>query len=99
MKHSYVKGSKPKLTVSFSDPDSGDAVDPLTVILKVQDPSDNVVTYTYGTDAGFTREANGEYYMRVELDEGGTWEWTYTGTTADDTIVVHGELLCTDPGF
>lgn len=98
-KKSYIKGSKPKLTVHFTDPTTDDDVDPLTITLKVMDPSLNVTTYTYGVDAGFTKDSVGDYYMRVELDEGGTWKWTYTGTTTDDTIVVYGELLCTDPGF
>ena len=99
VKKSYVKGSKPRLTVEFSSPDTGDALDPLSVVLKVQDPSGNVVTYTYGTDAGFTKVETGSYYMRVLLDEGGTWEWTFTGETTDDAVVVQGELLCNDPGF
>lgn len=98
-KKSYVLGTKPKLTVAFSNPDTGVAVDPSTVTLKVQDPSGVVANYAYLTDAGFTKTSTGNYYMRVTLDEGGTWEWTFTGVTADDAIVVHGELLCNDPGF
>ena len=98
VKKSYVKGSKPRLTVEFSSPDTGDHLDPITVTLRVNDPSNNTDEFVYGTDP-ITKTAIGEYFMRVTLDEAGTWRWTYTGETTDDAIVVEGELLCTDPGF
>ena len=99
MRRTYKKGTKPTLRVRFTDPDSGDLLDPVAVVLKILDPSANVTTLVFGTDQELTKAAVGVYEANANLDEAGVWRWTYTGTTANDAVVVEGELVCEDPGF
>jgi hypothetical protein len=92
-KKHYMLGSKPCLWVQFRDPNTGALADPDTVVLKVKGPTDDT-----GAEKTVTRLSKGIYFYVLTVDEAGTWEWTYSGVTTTNGIVVKGDLLCEDPG-
>ncbi len=79
-------GDVARFTISVVDPDDGTtAVDPVALVVKVLPPGETAATtYTYGTDAELVRSDAGEYYIDVELDDGGNWFVRMESTTPTD---------------
>lgn len=71
----------------FTDADTGEALDPTAVFLKIETPSHTVTTYEYGVGAMIVRDGVGKYHAIIDANEAGTWiyRWVSTGTgkTAD----------------
>lgn len=64
---------------------NGLPIDPSTVKVKYMDPSSNVTGWlVYGTDVAVEKSANGQYLVRIAVDEAGTWKvrWESSGTYA-----------------
>lgn len=80
--NSYDLGDLVRVSAPFTLVSSGAAVDPTVVKCSVRDPSGNVVTYVYLTDAALVRDSAGNYHLDVDADEAGTWcyRWWSTGT-------------------
>ena len=79
----YDNGDLVRVYGTFTNPlNSNTAIDPTVVIVSIRDPSGNVDTYLYGTDASVNRSDTGEYYYDVNVDEPGRWyyRWHSTGT-------------------
>jgi hypothetical protein len=57
------------------------ATDPTTVVLKVQNPTGTVSTYTYAL-AEVTKSSTGIYYKGVPMAPSGRWLYQWTGTGA-----------------
>lgn len=74
----YKLGQKVRCTVNFKV--NGTLTDPTTVRCKVKDPSGNVTTYVYGTDAELVRESTGVYHVDVVTDEKRQWHFRFEGT-------------------
>ena len=68
-------------------------IDAATVTIKVEDPSGDKVTYTYGSSAELTRVSLGTYRLRIAVSEAGVWKyrWTTTGAAGVD----EGKFLVT----
>lgn len=74
------------------DPDSapfsdlaGTATDPTTVTLVVERPDATQLEYGWpspGADGTLTKEAVGQFYAAVEIDQSGVWEYRLAGTGA-----------------
>lgn len=77
----YDIGDKPEFGVTVTDR-NGTAGDPDTLTFTIKDPSANVESYVYGTDAEVVKTGTGVYYVQYELDEVGAWyyEWDASGT-------------------
>ena len=76
----YV-GSRPQFIGTFTV--NGVRTDPTAVVFKIQDPSGNETTYTYGVDAALVKDSTGVYYVFYVMDEGGEWTVRFNGTGAD----------------
>jgi len=74
----YKQGQKVRASCTFAVDDV--ATDPTTVTAKVMDPSGNVTTYVYGTDAELVRDGTGIYHLDVVTDEEGEWRFRFEGT-------------------
>lgn len=71
---SYGIGNVVRVTGNFTDPFNSDAdTDPGLVKAAIKNPSGNLTTYVYGTDAELVRSTTGVYYVDVYFDEVGTW--------------------------
>lgn len=88
----FSKGATVRIRVTFEDPDTGVAVDPNTVSIKVRAPSGGVTTKTYGSDPEVIKEATGKYLYRLTLTEEGTYRWKWTGVATDETAIIPGTL-------
>lgn len=95
--YDYDIGDEVAFTGTFTDAD-GSPVDPSTVTFKLRDPSGNVETLVYDTDAQPTRVSTGVYRAVMSFDEAGEWVYRYesTGTgkaAATKTIYVRGDVF------
>jgi len=89
--NTYDIGDVARVSAAFTDVNDA-AADPSTVSLAFKDPSENVTTYIYGTDAEVVKDSTGNYHVDIALDEAGTWHyrWVSTGTGA---TAQEGELV------
>lgn len=74
----YKLGQKVRLIVNFKV--NGVLTDPTTVTCKIMDPSKNVTTYIYGTDAALVKDSTGIYHVDVVTDEKKQWNYRFEGT-------------------
>lgn len=74
----YKKGQKVRVTCLFKV--AGVLTDPTTVTCKVMDPSRNVTTYVYGTDAALVKDSIGTYHVDIVTDETKEWNFRFEGT-------------------
>ena len=80
--NTYDLGNLVKSKATFRNPETKAPLDPTTVSVSVKDPSGNVDTYLFGTDAEVVQSAVGVYYINVDADEAGSFyvRWFSTGT-------------------
>lgn len=74
----YINGQEVRVSVAFTVNDV--ATDPTTVKAKIKDPSGNVSTYVYGTDAALVKDSTGNYHVDVVTDENKHWHYRFEGT-------------------
>lgn len=72
----YDIGDKPILTASFTDPETGDPVDPDVVVCTVRPP--RVPAAEYLTPA-VDKVEKGSYKAQVTIDREGTWWYAFDG--------------------
>ena len=77
----YNQGDMVRVTAAFVD-DDGDAADPTTVTARHKDPSGNVATLVYGSDAALIRDSAGVFHVDIAADEGGFWWYGWYGAGA-----------------
>lgn len=84
-------GNPMQLTVTLVD-DSGNAIDPDTVIFKTYDPCGRKTSYVYGTDDEVSRSSAGVYAAEIAPDKAGRWNirWETTGPkfAKEDSFIV-----------
>lgn len=83
----YDVGDRIRLSVVFQTL-SGIDTDPTTIVCKHRDPSGNIATKTYGSDAEVVKVATGRYYLDLDIDEEGQWAYRWNGT---GNVVAAGE--------
>lgn len=93
-----LKGSEPRVAVAFTNTATSAAVDPATVVFKYEDPSANVTTLTYPTDAALVKDSTGNYHVDINGDEAGVWFWEWRGT-GDNQATVEGSFAVTESRF
>jgi hypothetical protein len=78
----YDVGDSAKVTAVFTDPDTGEALDPDVVKLSVLTPGNSLTTYTYGSDAQVVKDSTGHFHALIDANAAGTWyyRWFSTGT-------------------
>jgi uncharacterized protein YfaS (alpha-2-macroglobulin family) len=69
----YDVGDVAELTGTFTDPETGDAVDPADVTCTARKPDGSTTTLN-------TSGSNGVYTAELELDQHGTWWYAFDGT-------------------
>lgn len=79
---SYDLGDSVRVTASFADPDTGDAVDPDTVGFKYKDPLGEVTTLVYGDGARIVKDSTGNYHVDVDANLAGRWYYRFYSTGA-----------------
>jgi len=73
-----------RLNAEFRDFD-GTLTDPTTVTLKHKDPSGNTATLT---NASLTNPIDGQWYYDLDVDEAGTWQYSWEGAGVVDKYEV-----------
>ena len=80
--NAYDIGQQVRFSVTFKS-QSGALTDPTGVKAKVQDPSGNEATYTYGVGVAVVKDAGlGKYHLDLTIDEQGLWVYRWEGTGA-----------------
>jgi len=92
MANTYDVGNLVHCYGAFKNCDA-EGIDPSNVYFKFKEPSGEITTYTYGTDAALVRDSIGDYHVDVDVDEAGTWYYRFysTGTgqaAAESNFVV-----------
>jgi hypothetical protein len=59
---------------------AGTATDPTAVLCAYRDPSGNLTTLTYGTDAALVKVSTGVYRTDINVDETGRWYYRFYST-------------------
>lgn len=77
----YV-GDRITSTVTFSDPDNGEPVDPTVVTARYRRYGDAAVHAVYGTDSEVERLSPGVYRFSFTITDSGRWfvGWLATGS-------------------
>jgi hypothetical protein len=72
---------------------AGVATDPAALTLSITDPSSNVVTYVYLTDAELVRDGVGAFHLDLTIDELGLWtySWLINGSDTEDGTLITGQ--------
>lgn len=83
----YAKGQSVVMRGLFTDV-NGAPVDPTTVRCKVETPADADTTYTYGVDAGLTKNTTGDYQLILSATLSGTYTYRWEGVTGAATPAV-----------
>lgn len=76
---SYSVGDLIAIDGVWTDSNSA-ATDPAVVRCQYKDPSGNVTTLTYPTDAALVRDGVGVYHADIDADEAGTWHYRFYST-------------------
>jgi hypothetical protein len=84
-------GNTMQVSVTLVD-DSGNAIDPDTIVFKTYDPCGRTQTYTYGPDPEVTRSSAGIYVAEITPDKAGRWNCRWETTepvfTTEDSFIV-----------
>jgi hypothetical protein len=82
MAETFDIGDLVRSVATFSDSDSGAAIDPSTVAATLMLPDRTETSYTYGVDSDLTRASAGVYRLRFTPAASGTYRvrWVTTGT-------------------
>lgn len=59
---------------------AGTELDPTVAHCEYKDPSGNVTTLTYPTDAALVRDGVGIYHADIDADRAGTWRYRFYST-------------------
>ena len=68
---------------------AGTANDPGAVTFKVKQPSGDITTYVYGSDAGGGKGATGQYHVDVLTTAAGRWHYRFEGTVSGQAAAEH----------
>lgn len=102
MANSYDVGDAVRVSTStvFTNAAAA-AFDPDVVRGKFKDPSGNVTTYVYGTDAELVKDGTGDYYFDINVDEEGTWYYRIEGESSGGAYqgADEGTFEATDGAF
>jgi hypothetical protein len=83
----YDLGDLVKVSGAFTDADDV-AQDPAAVYVQIKTPAGTVTSYQYGVDADVVKAGTGSYYINVDADEVGLWDYrwysTGSGQAADE---------------
>ncbi len=96
--NTYDKGDLVQLTAAFTDK-AGAAFDPSTVTFKLKDPTGEVTTYVYGTDAELVKDETGKYHVDVAADLSGDYHYRFQGSgligksAAENTFRIRASLF------
>jgi hypothetical protein len=86
---------------TFTDPDTGDHVDPTAVFIEWITPAGVTVTRQHGVDGAFSRLSAGVYLYPLSLDEAGLWVVrmysTGTGQASTQELAWAIAVATTDP--
>ena len=77
----YDLGDSIRVSATFTDADTLDAVDPDVVNLSIRTPDGTLTTYTYGVGGNVVKADVGQYYSIVDVNQSGSWfyRWWSTG--------------------
>lgn len=78
-------GATVRITAAFTDPDTGDAIDPSVVRLFVKQAGETETQYVYNTDSELTRLATGSYQALLAPPAANT-TWHYRWEAVDSSI-------------
>ena len=94
MANTYNEGQRIKITVQFTDADTGGAVDPTLVRFCTKDPASTSTCYLYGVDLEITKTAVGAYRFDLLLSQHGTWTYAWFGSGTFDGAAQRNVIAC-----
>ncbi len=80
----YDKGDLAKLKGQFTDV-NGNLTDPASIFFTLTNPNGTQTNYIYGTDAQLVRESTGIYYVLVDCNVVGSWDYRFYSEGAGQT--------------
>lgn len=87
MANHYSKGQVVRVSALFENA-AGTDLDPTAVLMKYKDPSGNITSLVYLTDAELVKDSTGNYHVDIDADESGAWYYRFystgTGQTANE---------------
>jgi len=85
--NSYDLGELVRCSVIFTDTDGAEQ-DPEEVFFQVRAPgAATATTYAYGVDGELLKSDTGNYYVDVDADTTGMWNWRWYATGAGQAAV------------
>ena len=94
MANTYNEGQRIKITVQFTDADTGGAVDPTIVRFCTRDPENVSTCWRYLVDPEITRTAVGAYRFDLLLSKHGTWTYAWFGNGNYDGVAQRNVVAC-----
>lgn len=90
--NTYEQGNLIRLTGSFIDVSTGNAIDPSIVKFRVKAPDGAMTEYRYGTNAELVKDSTGNYHVDLPADQAGRYTYRFfstgTGMAARDKVFV-----------
>ena len=81
------RGSKPRISVEYTDPVTKLAIDPDHVSLFVKDPARTETEYVYWVSPLIVRDSQGHYHADVDMSSlDGDWQLKYVSTGAGQAV-------------
>lgn len=80
--NTHDRGDLVRVTGSFTDPDTGDAIDPEVVNVTITNPNGSETQYVFGVNDGVANPEVGEYSFDIDVQIAGRWyyRWWSSGT-------------------
>jgi hypothetical protein len=92
--NTYNEGQRIKITVHFTDADTGVSVDPTTVRFCTLDPENISTCYTYGVGPLITKTAVGKYRFDLLLSKHGSWIYAWFASGNYDGVAQREVYAC-----
>jgi hypothetical protein len=76
----------------------GALTDPTQLVFSIQEPDENVTSYTWGIDSEVVKESDGEFYVDWEADQPGLhrYKWQANGAVQ---VAFGGAFNIREPSF
>ena len=67
MSHAHYPGANVRASLTVTSKTTGAKVDPVPLVVLVQNPAGTITSLTYGVDAAVVRDALGEYHVDIAV--------------------------------
>ena len=97
MANTYYVDQLVTITGTFKDV-SAVVQDPTAVFCQYREPNGTITTLTYGVDAALKKSSTGVYYVDVDADAVGRWQYRFY-STGTGQAAGEGEMIIESKAF